>query len=248
MWWEERMAAFDIESTGVEPLIDRVVTAALVLVGGGRPTESYSWQVNPGVEIPEGASKIHGITNEKAAAFESAEVVIPQILDEVRAAASHYPIVVFNANYDLTMLAAEATRHGLDFQVPERVVDPFVIDKHLDRYRKGSRKLEAICKTYGAKLDAAHDADADAIAAARAAWVLGTRGRIIRKAWNPEMYRENAVLEREWEDVRYDLDKLHGAQARWYRDSMESLREYFIEKGDEEAAQDVSTEWPIRAS
>jgi DNA polymerase-3 subunit epsilon len=42
------------------------------------------------------------------------------------------------------------------------VVDPLVIDKWLDRYRKGSRKLEAICAHYGAVLDEAHDADFDA--------------------------------------------------------------------------------------
>ncbi len=45
------------------------------------------------------------------------------------------------------------------------VIDPLVLDKALDRYRRGSRKLADVCAHYGITLDNAHDASADTLAA-----------------------------------------------------------------------------------
>ena len=67
-WHNGRLAAFDIESTGVNPQSDRIVTATVSVVGGGLPAESTSWLADPGVEIPEGAARVHGITTEQARA------------------------------------------------------------------------------------------------------------------------------------------------------------------------------------
>ena len=52
------------------------------------------------------------------------------------------------------------------------VIDPLVIDKAVDRYRKGKRTLEAAAAFYGVPLDDAHDAGADAIAAGRVAQAI----------------------------------------------------------------------------
>jgi DNA polymerase-3 subunit epsilon len=78
-----------------------------------------------------------------------------------------------NARYDLSLLDRECRRHGLA-SVGERlggepspVIDPLVLDKHVDRYRKGTRALHALCAHYGVQLDDAHNARADAVAAAR---------------------------------------------------------------------------------
>jgi DNA polymerase-3 subunit epsilon len=65
-WHTKRLAAFDIETTGVNPESDRIVTAAVSLLGGGQPAEHLSWLVDPGIEIPAGASSVHGITTERA--------------------------------------------------------------------------------------------------------------------------------------------------------------------------------------
>ena len=47
------------------------------------------------------------------------------------------------------------------------VLDPRVLDKHIDPYRRGGRKLTDLCAHYKVALDGAHSADADAIAACR---------------------------------------------------------------------------------
>src|SRR5699024_4273484 len=81
--------------------------------------------------------------------------------------------VVYNAPYDLTLLDRECRRHGLEpINAPGPVIDPLVIDKTVDRYRKGKRTLEVAAAHYQVALDDAHDAGADAIAAGRVALAL----------------------------------------------------------------------------
>ena len=42
-WHNGRLAAFDIESTGVNPQSDRIVTATVSVVGGGGPGGAGAW-------------------------------------------------------------------------------------------------------------------------------------------------------------------------------------------------------------
>jgi DNA polymerase-3 subunit epsilon len=84
-----------------------------------------------------------------------------------------------NARYDLSLLDRECRRHGVPSlaerlgRAPAPVVDPLVLDKHVDRYRRGKRALQALCAHYGVPLDDAHNAGADALAAARVARRMG---------------------------------------------------------------------------
>src|SRR5690606_9444921 len=85
-------------------------------------------------------------------------------------------ITVFNAPYDLSLLHREALRHGLEpLAAPSPVIDPLVIDKAVDRYRRGKRTLEVSAEHYGVDLLDAHDAGADAIAAGRVAQAIVRR-------------------------------------------------------------------------
>lgn len=222
------MAAFDIESTGVDPQNDRIVTATVSIVGGDRPTESTSWLADPGIEIPPGAAGVHGITTEHAREHgRSAEEVVREIVTALAAATEQgAPVVAFNARYDLTMLDREARRHGI-IPLTERgnpvfVIDPLIIDKQLDRFRKGKRNLTAVCRQYGVELseEAAHAADADAIAAARVAWRMGER----------------------FEELHGSLEDLHASQIIWAADQAASLEDYFRSQGKNEVVERV---WPI---
>ncbi len=66
----------------------------------------------------------------------------------------------------------EGLRLGLPELVTGTVVDPYVIDREMDRYRKGRRTLGAVCEHYGIALEDAHEAEADALAAAHLARTL----------------------------------------------------------------------------
>src|SRR5699024_2855838 len=63
-WADSRLVGFDLETTGVEPETARIVTAAFV----DSATEVRTWLVDPGIEIPEAARAVHGITTEYAQA------------------------------------------------------------------------------------------------------------------------------------------------------------------------------------
>lgn len=253
-WWRGPMIGLDLETTSASPEEARIVSAAVATVGDG-PTRIRSWLADPGVPIPDEAAAIHGVTTERAQVDgQPVAEVVREVLDALIAeGVAVRPLVIFNAPYDLTVLDRERTRHGVDHPpLAEwrrlRIVDPLVIDKWLDRFRKGSRKLDAICEAYGAKLDAAHDADSDALAACRAAFVLGARGKVIRnirpyRQWDDR--RELRTLQATWAAVQDDLALLHGAQIEWYHEQATGLREHFAKKGDHEAAARVTTSWPL---
>lgn len=233
-WHLKRMAAFDLETTAADPEQARIVTACIVQVGGGQPPQPATWIADPGVEIPDEAANIHGYTTERARAEgRPAAEVVEEITAALGQVLAHgIPIVAMNARYDLTVLDRECRRHGLETLLDRYVdsmlwpvIDPFVIDKHVDRYRRGSRTLTALCEHYQVKLDGAHDSAADAIAAARVAWRLG--------ATRPEL-------------AAMDIEALHHAQIEWAREQAVGLRAYFAKTpGKKHLADTVRPEWPL---
>ncbi|MFB6934539.1 3'-5' exonuclease [Streptomyces chartreusis] len=228
-WHLGRLAGFDTETTGVDVETDRIVTACIVEVGGNTPPLTANWLINPGVDIPEAATAVHGVTTEKAKTEgQPAEEGIAELvagLTQIVLAGT--PLVIMNAPYDLTLLDREARRYGvqpLSEVVGDElhVVDPRVIDKQVDKFRRGKRTLTDLCGHYRVKLDGAHSADADAIAACRVAWRLGQR--YPRLADMPV-----------WE--------LHKAQAGWHAEWAEGFEAHLRSKGDADAVIDRS--WPL---
>jgi DNA polymerase-3 subunit epsilon len=248
-WWQGRMVGFDVETTGTDVESDRIVSAAVCKVGGGEPEDSMSLLVDPGVEIPEAASAVHGITTAQVVAdgLEPEKVLRSIHYAMAQAVGQGWPVVAFNARFDLTMLDRECRRYGITPPEGLFVVDPMVIDKHLDRFRKGRRTLAAICEAYGVDLpaDEAHTAGADALAACRAAWVLGAKGEVKRRVRSPDEGRELATLKVSWSFARDNLELLHLAQQRWAAEQARSLRDYFTQKGQHEDAASVSEHWPV---
>jgi len=229
-WHLGRLAAFDIETTGVDPAHDRIVTAAVSVVGGGQPAENRSWLVDPGIDIPAGATAVHGITTERARAEgqapgEAVEEITALLTEQLR---SGVPVIAFNARFDLTILDREAHRHGRRPLLDRvggtsgmLVVDPHVLDKQIDRFRRGKRTLGAVCEHYRVPFDEAHAAGADALAAARLAYRLGSSVTELR-------------------DI--DLRVLHREQISWAAEQAASLQDYFRQQGRDER---VEGAWPI---
>lgn len=229
-WHNGRLAAFDLETTGIDSETDRIVTAAVSLVGGGRPSVLHAWLVDPGVEIPAEAAAVHGITTERARAegvqpAAAITEIVMLLADQLR---QGVPIVAFNARFDLTCLDREARRHGIRPLVDRvggpdglLVVDPYVLDKQVDRFRKGKRTLSDVCRHYNVPLDEAHASHADALAAARVAWRLGEA----------------------FEDLRTtDLAELHALQVGWAAEQAASFEEFLRRNGSDEH---VERAWPI---
>ena len=225
--WATHLAVFDTETTGVDTAEARVVSAAIALLGpSGEILERYDWLIDPGVPIPPGAASVHGITTEIAQASGiEASVGISQIVAQLCEMIDRgYPIVAYNAPFDLSLLAAEAARHGIAWPgTVSPVLDPLLLDKQFDRYRKGKRTLEAVAAHYGVELGNAHDAGEDAIAAGR------VMQRIALK------YADIAPPE---------LDELHRAQIGWAEAQAENFQAYMRRVRDPQFVADGR--WPLR--
>lgn len=221
------LAVFDLETTGVDVRTARIVTACVALLDAtGAVVSRRDWLADPGVEIPEGAAAIHGITTERARAEgRPAPDVVAEIVAELRAHLdTGVPLVVYNAPYDLSLLRFEAERHGVTpLTNPHPVIDPLVIDKAVDRYRKGKRTLEAASTHYGVVLDGAHDAGVDAIAAGHVARAIGAA--------------HAAALPT-------SLAELHTAQAAWHDQQADSFESYMRSRND--PAFTAGRGWPVR--
>lgn len=273
-WWQRRMAALDLETTSPLPEEARIVTAALVLCGEGEPTETRTWLADPGIDIPEGATAVHGITTSQAKSEgRPAPDVVREVVDLLTAElARGRPLAIANARFDLTVLDRECRRMGLATLterlaiegVPLLVVDVFVIDKWIDRYRKSyprgltpeqateqgvpsTRTLEGMCLHYGVTLDGAHDAAFDALAAARLAYRLGSSGEVVRRVRNAQEGREKAALVRAWDRVRDDLPALHALQVELAADERARFAAYKDSIGEHDVAVRVRAErgWPV---
>lgn len=245
-WPDLRLAAFDCETTGIDPFTARIVTGAVAFVGGDLEPDTVSMLADPGVEIPAEATAVHGVSTQHARANGiPAPAVIASLVNTIASRPEGSAVVCMHARYDLTVLECEARRHGLvplSERGPLHVVDIRVLDLWLDKYRAGKRTLVDLCREYGARIDSAHDAAADAVAAARVAWWIGHEVDVFRRGRSREEVRELLALRKEWDHVRHDLPKLHEAQARWAAEQAADLEAHFAAKGEPER---VAREWPI---
>ncbi|MBC7290849.1 MAG: DNA polymerase III subunit epsilon [Actinotalea sp.] len=244
-WLEAGLVGFDTETTGVDVDHDRIVSAALVhrvgAAGGtgtdGRPVTSTvttvrTWLLDPGVEIPAAATAVHGISTEQARARgRAAPVALDEIAQAIVAAQRRgEPVVAYNASFDLTLLDVELRRHGLP-TVRERlgrdvapVLDPFVLDRTLDPYRPGPRRLGDLCERYGVTTGAAlHRADVDVLA------TLDLLDRIVEVF--PDVARRTAA-------------ELHATQAAEHRAWADAFNAELLERGRPGAA--AEPHWPAR--
>lgn len=242
-WHFGPLTCFDLESTGISTREDRIVTGYVATIlgkaDGRRRVPGANVLINPGVPIPKEASAVHGVfdivAQEKGCdprdgVNSLAEAVARSLLARI-------PVVGFNLAFDFAFLHWECIRHDVP-TVAERlgkardamfgpIIDAHVLDKHVDPYRSGSRKLDdsrgpGTATHYGVPLDNAHTADADAIASARVAVEIAKRFPGIGAM---------------------DVVTLHRSQKVWRAEQMVSLERYFrVMKGQTGAYCDPC--WP----
>lgn len=244
-WHQARLCAFDLETTGPDPQDARIVQYAIAHLGGGAPPETEERIVDAGVDIPEEAAKIHGVTTERAA-FEGrpAEEAVTAIAASLSAALGDgVPLVGHNIVYDLTVLDRECWRYlgeGLEDVLGREalpVVDTLVLSKQVDPYRRrvseaqaqGAHTLKSCVQVFlppqwgiGWEDAAAHGALYDAQMSARVAVAIAQR--------HPEI-------------GSMGLRDLHVAQKRWRAEQAESLQAWLRTNRDPEAVVDGA--WPL---
>ncbi|WP_138964260.1 DNA polymerase III subunit epsilon [Streptomyces sp. YIM 121038] len=257
------MAALDFECSDKVPETARIVSCALILVGGGLDTNTRTWLVNPGVAQEPGAIAVHKLTDEHlsehGAPAAQAVADIAKSIAEVVAAG--VPIVGHNiGSFDLNLLNHECLRHlgdgleGILRQPLTRVIDTMVIDRHVAPYRRrvsetqGPYQMRTTAETYGLAWDeaAAHGAEYDALQSARAAYRMGAiahQPRAERPVW---VHRLRAQ--------RFDalagvsVDDLHLMQQAWAKEQAAGFQEWLrckAPEGKRDPQAVVDGRWPL---
>ncbi|MFC4554350.1 exonuclease domain-containing protein [Georgenia faecalis] len=205
-WPAGPFLGFDTETTGVDVTTDRIITAALVERDAGG-TRTRTWLLDPGVEIPAGATAVHGITTERARAEGmDAALALSQIAEELAHACGRgVPVVAYNAAYDLAILEHELVRHGLPTLADRLgrecmpVIDPLVLDRGLDRYRRGKRTLAHLCAHYRVpEQEDLHTAEVDVVATLDVLAALTTRFPRLGEASLADVHRWQVARHRDW--------------------------------------------------
>lgn len=226
-WHRGPLASYDCETNGLNTAEDRIVTAALIRPSG----QVMEWLSDlDGAEIPEAARAVHGISTEHAHAHgRPAKQVVEEIADAIAGelSAGRAALVVMNAPFDLPLLDAECVRHGVS-TVADRIgtvapiVDPLVLDRAADRYRKGKRNLETLAAHYKVELTEAHTARADALAALGVARAIADR----------------------YEGLQVPARVVHGWQIKMHERWAAGYQDFLRKSGKPKATVDGS--WPLR--
>lgn len=147
---------FDIESTGLNVIRDRILQIALIKYRkNGAEPEELSMLINPGIPISEEAMSIHGITPQDVAR----KPVFAQVAEQIHAFIGDADLAGYNiSRFDVPMLLEEFDRVGIRFDVDNRRL----VDVQRIFYKMEPRNLKAALRFYCEKdFDDAHDALAD---------------------------------------------------------------------------------------
>jgi DNA polymerase-3 subunit epsilon/CBS domain-containing protein len=153
--------AIDTETTGLDTRTARIVQLGAVRVGPeGRIGEACEALVNPGIPIPPGSSKIHGLTDADVAAAESFAMAWAALWNVLDGAL----LIGHSIGFDLAVLAAEAERNGIPWQRPRTLCVRLL--GHVANPTLPDQSLDTLAAWLGVTIEGRHSALGDARAAA----------------------------------------------------------------------------------
>ncbi|MFD2968425.1 exonuclease domain-containing protein [Sphingobacterium bambusae] len=149
------LAFFDLETTGVNIAVDRIVELCILKVLPDGVEEVLTMRINPGMPIPAESSMFHGIYDEDVKDLP----FFRQRAEEVRAFLGDSDLAGYNSNkFDVPMLMEEFLRAGVDFSLEGRAF----VDVQNIFHQMEQRTLKAAYRFYcDSNLDNAHTAEAD---------------------------------------------------------------------------------------
>lgn len=177
---KRRYIAFDVETTGLNPNIDRIVEIGAVLFENGEITKRYGTLVNPCIEISSKASAINHITNEmlndapnEIEVYANLVEFLGDSLNEQTAICAH------NAQFDMGFLNKTLTRLGYNAKI--YYVDTLSLSRELVKGLK-NYKQDTVATHFGLINEQAHRAVTDAETCGKILWeLLKLKTNVIQK-------------------------------------------------------------------
>lgn len=150
--------AFDLETTGLDPVRDRIVEIGALKFDRKGLMARFSTLVNPGVPMPAEAGKVNNITDEMLAGKPRIEEVLPDFLCFIEDTI----LIAHNAPFDCGFINEKLKTPGLPFTVlPNRVADTLVFSRNRFPALK-SHSLQSLASELRIPARGAHRAEDDA--------------------------------------------------------------------------------------
>ena len=152
------LIVFDLETTGLDFIRDRIIQISYIKVSPDGTEERENLFVNPEKPIPHEVVELTGITDDDVKDAPTFKTLAPQLCEKFKGC----DFAGYNSNhFDIPMLAEEFLRAGIDFDFSKvRLIDAQTIFHKMER-----RNLAAAYKFYcGRKMEedfTAHRADED---------------------------------------------------------------------------------------
>lgn len=122
------VVVFDLESTGPDPELDRIVEVCFSRYQNGELADSLNSLVNPGIPIPAKATAVHNITNDDVADAPP----LSSLLQRIRDIMFNATIVGYNImRFDLPLLKREFIRLGDGDHLPFDFETCLIVDVYL---------------------------------------------------------------------------------------------------------------------
>lgn len=141
-----REIVLDTETTGLDPFetpAHRIVEIGAVELWNKVPTgKTYHQYINPERDMPEGAFRVHGISD----AFLSDKPLFRDVVDAFLVFIADAPLVIHNASFDMRFLNAELGWAGRPLLSEAQAVDTLAIAKRL--FPGAQASLDALCRRF----------------------------------------------------------------------------------------------------
>jgi DNA polymerase-3 subunit epsilon len=190
--------AFDTETTGVRSNA-QIVELAVVFFTNGEVVETWDslfWPEGADFDDPDvrKALEVNGVTPED---LEGKPTFSESLPDIKRALDGEQIWVAHNTPFDLRMLGYEFERAGVEMPKPGYAFDTMMLDRALDKYRKGKRTMEKVAEVWDVELVDAHRARVDATACGKVFWAMTQSGRLPPSV--ETAYAAQALARKEWD-------------------------------------------------
>ncbi|MBE8221234.1 MAG: 3'-5' exonuclease [Bdellovibrionales bacterium] len=148
--------AFDLETTGLYPELDRIIEVGAVKYIDGKVDSVFSTLVDPEQAIPSIATKINGITNEMV----KGKPIIQKTLGDLTNFCQDFIMIAHNASFDFQFLQSNLKRYKIN-SPNSLVIDTYGMAKKI-LPGLASYKLGSLVQHFGIKGDVFHRAEDDA--------------------------------------------------------------------------------------
>ncbi|GAB5466689.1 MAG: DEDD exonuclease domain-containing protein [Candidatus Kapaibacteriales bacterium] len=162
-FWDKTFAVVDLETTGSDPIKNRITEISCVFIKGGEIVSDLTSLINPHQFIPPFIAKMTGISNEMAAQAPEENTVLPKFAEELSK-----PDVVFvahNLEFDWSFLYETMLRNKINVPAMTRLCSLKLARRLLPKHLK--KNVGSLAELFNIPMRRAHRAYDDAVATAR---------------------------------------------------------------------------------